>query len=150
MLTSMHIENIAVINAPLYNYRCDSEESLNNKYRDNLREIYQQLHGSILEYLQNWEIPREQYALFYSSVFYAYENVLRNTFSTKCELSRKEKYRYNNKLLKSKPFIESMEKGKIRLHLLYRIAYRSKNYRIIECVNHLVKWKQNLKIEREN
>lgn len=143
-------EDIAVINSPLYNYSCNSDTSLNNVYRDNLREIYQHLHKNIFEYLKKWQIPEEQYALFYSSVFYACENVLRNTFRSECKLSTKEKYCYNNELLRSKLFIESMRKSKICLHLLYRMAYQSKNYRVVQFVDQLVEWKQKLKKERES
>lgn len=119
---------IVVINKPLYNYIRDGKESLDNKYYPNLLEIYRRLNSEIEKYAQKWSLSGVQISKMYSSFFFRLENVLRNTFNKKNKESFRKKLKYNNEILNSNDFQESMKKMEASIHPMYRFAYNSKKY----------------------
>lgn len=132
---------IVVINKPLYNYIRDGKESLDNKYYPNLLEIYRRLNSETEKYAQKWKLSEEQISKMYNSFFFRLEAVLRNTFNENNKSSLRTKLKYNNRILKSSDFRESMDKMNAHIHPFYRFAYKSKNYIFVLFLNLIVKIK---------
>ncbi len=122
--------SILIIDKPLYNYVCNREESLNNKYRDNILEIYQHLNSVCEKYLNKWKVSNEQMNLFYNSVFYSYDRILRNTLKNPI-LSRGQIMNYNNRILRSQEFQLCLSKSTCYINAAYYMAYRLKSYYIV-------------------
>lgn len=132
---------IVVINKPLYDYLRDGKESLDNKYYPNLLEIYRRLNSETEKYAQKWKLSEEQISKMYNSFFFRLEAVLRNTFNENNKSSLRTKLKYNNRILKSSDFRESMDKMNAHIHPFYRFAYKSKNYIFVLFLNLIVKIK---------
>ena len=132
---------IVVINQPLYNYIRNGKESLDNKYYPNLLEIYRRLNSETEKYAQKWKLSEEQISKMYNSFFFRLEAVLRNTFNENNKSSLRTKLKYNNRILKSSDFRESMDKMNAHIHPFYRFAYKSKNYIFVLFLNLIVKIK---------
>lgn len=132
---------IVVINKPLYDYLRDGKESLDNKYYPNLLEIYRRLNSETEKYAQKWELSEEQLSKMYNSFFFRLEAVLRNTFNGNNKSSLRTKLKYNNRILKSSDFRESMDKMNAHIHPFYRFAYKSKKYIFVLFLNLIVKIK---------
>lgn len=132
---------IVVINKPLYDYLRDGKESLDNKYYPNLLEIYRRLNSETEKYAQKWKLSEEQISKMYNSFFFRLEAVLRNTFNENNKSSLRTKLKYNNRILKSSDFRESMDKMNAHIHPFYRFAYKSKNYILVLFLNLIVKIK---------
>ena len=132
---------IAVVNKPLYDYLRDGKESLDNKYYPDLLEIYRRLNSETEKYAQKWKLSEEQISKMYNSFFFRLEAVLRNTFNENNKSSLRTKLKYNNRILKSSDFRESMDKMNAHIHPFYRFAYKSKNYIFVLFLNLIVKIK---------
>lgn len=132
---------IVVINKPLYDYLRDGKESLDNKYYPDLLEIYRRLNSETEKYAQKWKLSEEQISKMYNSFFFRLEAVLRNTFNENNKSSLRTKLKYNNRILKSSDFRESMDKMNAHIHPFYRFAYKSKNYIFVLFLNLIVKIK---------
>ena len=66
------------------------------------------------------------------------ENVLKNTFRIECPLTLKEKYRFNNNVLSSSEFKQALKMSQCYIHPIYRGAYKTRSYRIVQLVDKLV------------
>ena len=132
---------ISVVNKPLYDYLRDGKESLDNKYYPDLLEIYRRLNSETEKYAQKWKLSEEQISKMYNSFFFRLEAVLRNTFNENNKSSLRTKLKYNNRILKSSDFRESMDKMNAHIHPFYRFAYKSKNYIFVLFLNLIVKIK---------
>lgn len=126
---------IVVINKPLYNYLRDGKESLDNKYYPNLLEIYRKLNSETEKYAEKWNLSDNQLSKMYGSFFFRIEAVLRNTFNENNKSSLRTKLKYNNDILKSCDFQESMKKMEAFIHPMYRFAYKSKKYFLVKFVD---------------
>ncbi len=124
----MESKDILVLPAQLYNYVEAGGESLNSRYRKNLLDIYRHLNKTCETFLRKWQVPEDQMKLFDNSVFFMYEKVLRNTFRSP-QMSRKEMYRRNNRLMKSEEFQGVLAKTTCYIHPLYKKAYQIGDYR---------------------
>lgn len=135
---------IVVINKPLYNYLRDGKESLDNKYYSNLLEIYRRLNSEIEQYSEKWNLSDAQISKMYSASFFRLEAVLRNTFNKKNNQSFIKKIKYNNEILKSNDFQESMKKMDTFIHPIYRFAYKKRKYLLVMCLDFLSAYKIHL------
>lgn len=135
---------IVVINQPLYNYIRDGKESLDNKYYPDLLEIYRRLNSETEKYAQKWELSEEQLSKMYNSFFFRLENVLRNTFNKKNKESFRQKLKYNNEILNSNDFQESMKKMDAFIHPLYSFAYKKRKYLLVMCLDFVCAHKKHL------
>lgn len=124
-------QKIMVINKPLYNYIRSNKESLDNRYYPNLFEIYKELFTVLEDKACKWQCDSGQMAKLYNSCFFKYEDVLRNTFSSENKSIKKEKIKYNNNLLKSPEFTTALSKCDYKPNILFRVAYKSKKYRLV-------------------
>lgn len=131
-------KKIKVINKPLYDYIMNGKDSLDNKYYDDLLFIYERLNKEMFFYAEKWNIPNEQYLMLYNFSFYRFENVLKNTFKFENRQSKKQKYQYNRSIMKSKEFKEALNNMSCNLHFLYRWAYKTCSYRIVQIVDKII------------
>lgn len=138
-IDNCHNPEVVVLNKSLYGYYCFSDDSLNHKYRADLKQIYDRLNKKTLFYLQKWGVSSEQLSIFYNSVFYRYEKVLSNTFRKESPLTKREKYQCNNTILSSDEFRQALALSNCYLHPLYRLAYRLARYRLVQMVDSMVK-----------
>lgn len=134
---------IIVLNKELYGYYCTSEESLNCKYRKDLKQVYEILNTETLKFLLKWEIDDQQLKKYYNCVFWRMDKVMKNTFRKECTMSKKQKYEYNNMLLRSEQFRDVMRKKNCYLHPLYKIAYSMSNYHAVQLVDFLANIKNS-------
>ena len=131
---------IVLLNKPLYCYTKDGNTSLDSKYRGNLLEIYQLLHKEMLCYLRKWNVSDEQLSKYYTSVFFALERVLYNTYRTECTMTLHEKRRFNRALLSSPAFQTALKCADCRIHFLYRCAYSAGSWDLVVLLNRLRAW----------
>lgn len=131
-------KKIYITNRCTYYYVRSEKESLDNKYRPNLFDIYKHINDEMLRYITNWNVDSEQLAIFYNAVYYSYEKCLRNTFNPDNSASKKEKYRANNTILKSEEFKESLKKSDCKILLPLKLSYYTGNYRIVESTNNII------------
>lgn len=118
---------IVVINRPCYNYVRGINESLDSKYRADLKKIYEKLDQKIRMYLKKWDVNEENWKIFYNSCFYHYEKILRNTYHKKSDMSIAEKCKFNNSILQSEEFQEILSKRQCYVHPAYLFAYSRKS-----------------------
>ncbi len=133
--------SIAICNKPLYIYTKAENDSLDSKYRADLFEIYNLVNSRILEYLLKWNLPSDQMPKYYSSVFYSLERVLRNTYKPESQMTAKEKRVYNNSVIHSEMFQETLKKSDCNIHPLYRFAYYIGSWGLVRFLNKLVEYK---------
>ena len=55
--------------------------------------------------------------------------------------SKKDKIRYNNSIMKSKEFVQSLNNSDCYINPAYKFAYKSGKYRLVMLVDNLVKMK---------
>ena len=127
-------KNIIVINKELYFYLQNNENSLSKKYYQDMFEIYKKINSVMYQYLNKWNCDKSQFGKYYNSCFFKYEVVLKNTFSNQNNVSNKEKIKNNNKILKSKEFTMAINNMSYKPNILYKLAYLSKNYRIVKII----------------
>jgi len=130
---------IVFLNKCLYGYYCFSSESLNRKYRADLKEIYEELNVKTLGYLEKWDVSKDQMVKQYNCMYYRMDSVLRNTFREENRLSRVQKYKINNAILRGTEFQTILRMANCRIHPLYRLAYILRSYRVVRMVDFLAK-----------
>lgn len=135
---------ILVLNKPLYNYYIENEDSLDRKYRENMLQIYKVLNDELKKYLDVWNVDQDQYTLFYNSVFYSYERILRNTMRSECKKTFIKKIGYNNSILRLNDFQESLKNRNCYVHPLYLTAYKLKNYFLVVILDKCLKLKNKM------
>lgn len=128
---------IIVIDCALYNYMHLSNNSLSNKYYENLLEIYNKLNSIMYKYINKWNCGDEQLKKYYNSCFFKYEVIFKNTFHKENHLCTKQRIQYNNKIIKTKAFFEVYKKMAYKPNILYKFAYFTKNYRMVMLVDKL-------------
>lgn len=135
-------EAIIILNDSLYCYYQMHENSLDRKYRDDLKEIYDIIDSEILRCLQEWNVSDEQIRKYYNNIFYMQEKIMKNTFRKECKMSLISKIKYNNIILKSNKFLTAINNSDCFIHPAYRIAYNHGNYvlvRLLEIINTIKK-----------
>ena len=135
--------SIGVINKTNYVYYDDDPNSLNRKYRPDLRFIYETVDQELKRYLNKWKIiDQNSWHDYYGGVFYHYLKIMDNTFQKQNPASVREKIAYNNAILKSEAFQEAFQKGRISLTPALRRAYESGDYRRVLLAQQIQKTKQ--------
>ena len=139
--------NIVVKNECNYNYVLRREESLDNKYYENLFDIYVMLYTKLYEYMIIFGTDFEKYKLkFYDSYFYMLNRVLKNTFHNKSKKNFIEKIHYNSEIIKSDEFKKCLEMSSLNnISSLYRKAYSSQNYLLVYIYEKLSSIKETLR-----
>lgn len=138
-------EVIVILNKPLYVYHQYSNGSLDSKYRSDLKKLYDILDDRVFQYLHTWNISKHQIKKFYSSIFYSQEKIMKNTFRKECPMTKREKYRYNNMILRSRKFRTAIKEADCYIHPLYRWAYAFRQYAAVQLIDCLVELKNRKK-----
>lgn len=133
--------NIFVMPKKLYSYVRVSDCSLSQKYYPNMFEIYKTINSTMHCFIAKWNCSEEQVKKYFNAYFYSIENVLKNTFSEKNKAAKKDKIRYNNSIMKSKEFVQSLNNSDCYINPAYKFAYKSGKYRLVMLVDNLVKMK---------
>lgn len=120
---------ICVINKANYIYLDSDSDSLNHKYREDLKTIYDNLLDIIWRYMTKWGLT-DDYSVgeYYSTVYYKCVEVLNNTFHPQNRMSYFERLRFNNDILKSKRFVDTLSLMNISIPNRLKNAYQTKNY----------------------
>ena len=134
-------DRVAIIRKPLYNYFCGNENSLDNKYRADLPDIYNRLNEELHDHLIKWGADSRQMVKFCNNRFYQYERIFENTMRNPA-VNRRERIREVNAMLRSREFHEVMEQRTCQVHPLLLKAYRSGNYRNVLLVGEMSRMKR--------
>lgn len=100
------IQYFIIINKPLYNYVRDGKESLDHKYYNNLWQLTNLFLDEINQYCMDCRI--EQGDLFGNIVYYYYLDLFQNTFAKENNISLREKFRYNRKVMRDFHFVNAV------------------------------------------
>jgi len=104
-------EDIIVLNKPLYNYILSDKESLDNRYYEDLFQIYKMLYGELYSFMVLFNTDIKTYEVsFYSSYFFMLMRALQNTFNKENKASFFKKINLNSTILRSKEFKMCIEK----------------------------------------
>lgn len=133
---------IVILNKANYGYFCFSEESLNHRYRSDLKEIYDKLLEVMYQYINSWNVSEEQKRIFFNIKFYMYDSILRNTFHKNNKMSFFNKVAFNNSIMKSEMFQDTFNKSTLTINPLYKKIYMLKRYEVILIVNKLLEMKR--------
>ena len=121
--------DICVINKANYIYLDSDSDSLNHKYREDLKEIYDYLLDTIWQYMAKWGLKDiHSIGEYYSTAYYKNVEVLNNTFHSQNKMSYSDKIRFNNTILRSKRFADSLSMMSITIPNRLKRAYETKNY----------------------
>lgn len=138
-------QDIVFINSKLYLYAKPNNNSLDGKYRPNLKDIYKKLEDEMLFHFKKWNVSQAQFSKYYAYVFNNCVKLLYNNYRPECMLSSKEKLKQNKSILKSKRFKEALSKNCGYINPLYKFAYRISSWRLIQILDKLVKVKEKMR-----
>lgn len=136
---------IVLLNQPLYSYSVSENDSLNRRYRANLKDIYEKLDETTFSYLGKWRVDDDQIAAYYRGVFWHYDHVLHNTYRTENTSSAIEKLRFNRSVMEGEGFHRALKYAASSVHPAYRAAYRMRSWRAVMLLDYLVNTKNNLR-----
>ena len=132
--------NICVINAANYIYLDSDTDSLNNKFREDLKEVNMLILDKISEYTTKWGIAdSESVALFNSIVYYKSVEIMQNTFHKKNKKLYLKKIKYNNEILRSQAFMDALSLMNARIPNRLRRVYQTKNYFWVRIYEKIIK-----------
>lgn len=132
--------SICVINKANYIYQDSDSDSLNHKYRKDLKEIYENLLDTIRQYMDKWGLTDpHSVSEYYSTVYYKFVEVLNNTFHPQNRMSYSEKLRFNNTILRSRRFVDALSMTSITIPNRLKRAYETKNYFWVRAYERIIK-----------
>lgn len=133
-------KKICVINRANYLYYDADSESLNQKYRDNLKDINDRLLDSVWQYIVNWGLTDSfSVAEYNNTVYHKMVEVLKNTFHPQNKMSYSERIRFNNDIIRSERFVDALAKMSITIPNRLRKAYLTQNYFWVRVYERIVK-----------
>ena len=135
---------ICVINKPLYHYMVDGSDNACKKYYADYLRIEECINRGIKTKLDKWNIEKANIGFFYSIAFWGYESALRSTFNSQNTMSKSEKIKYNNSIMRKSEFVEALTNIEKTINPIYRFAYKSRDYRFVLFANSLVKIKNKM------
>lgn len=139
-LDTIPSKGICVINKANYIYLDSDSDSLNHKYRDDLKNIYDYLLDTIAKYMERWGLTDpHSVSEYYTTVYYKYAEVLNNTFHPQNKMPYHKKISYNNGILRSEGFVDALSKMSITIPNRLRRAYRTKNYFRVRVYERIIK-----------
>lgn len=138
-------KKIYISNNCTYNYFRSQKESLDNKFLPDMFEIYKYINSKLKYYIDKWNLDDKQKQIFYNSAYYSYERCLRNTFNNSNKADKKEKYKINDKILRSSEFKAVLEKSDCIKYSLIKFTYRTGKYILVEKINNIISCLHKLK-----
>jgi len=149
-----HVESkkICVINAVTYIYLDSDTDSLNHKYREDLKEIYDNLFDTVWQYTNKWGLTDpDSVAEYNNTVYHKTVEVLNNTFHPQNKMSYSEKIHFNNDVIRSQRFVDALSLMSVTIPDRLRKAYQTKNYfwvRVYERIISVYGWLHGKNKER--
>ncbi len=129
-LDALDCTTIGVVNKTNYIYQNEDQNSLFRRYREDLLPLIDTVEQAIASHLKKWDVTdKTSWQRFYNVVFFDYQSVLNNTFHPQNPMSRREKFAYNDAVLRRERFQEALQKGTFSLLPALRRAYGSGSYR---------------------
>ncbi|MEE0859635.1 MAG: glycosyltransferase family 2 protein [Acutalibacteraceae bacterium] len=138
-------KKIYISNNCTYNYFRSQKESLDNKFLPDMFEIYKYINSKLKYYIDKWNLDDKQKQIFYNSAYYSYERCLRNTFNNSNKADKKEKYKINDKILRSSEFKAVLEKSDCIKYSLIKFTYKTGKYILVEKINNIISCLHKLK-----
>lgn len=137
-------KSICVINKANYLYSDADSESLNLKYRDDLKNINDRLLDAVWQYTNNWGLTDpNSVAEYYNTVYHKIVEVLNITFHPHNKMIYIKKICFNNDILRSERFVDALSLMSITIPNRLRRAYQTKNYlwvRVYERIVFIYGW----------
>lgn len=144
-LSYLHfIDDIYVVNKPLYHYRRYGEESLDNKYHENLFQNYKTLYKEILNTIEIYQKNNEQVVCNY---YTSYLNALLRAMANTCHSNKSfcEKISSNYKIIRSNEFSNCLRYADLTsMNRIYATILKMKNYLLLHALNCLIKAKNSI------
>ncbi len=137
-------KKIVVSNKCTYNYVRMGNESLDNRYYQDMAAIMKRIHEALIGFVKAHEHTQEDIDMIYNAWFYKLEAAMKNTFSKKNKDSFFKKLKYNNGIMQTADFNLAFEKTKTKLGKLYSLAYSSKSYFVVLLTDKLYCLKRKL------
>lgn len=132
--------DLVILKTNLYNYMLSERESLIKKYHANLFEIIKYTFQKIYDCMVLFKSDINSNLGSYYNIYLNYISIaLDNNFRKNSDLNIIDKFRYNNKILKSKEFSEALENANlVGFNQLYLRVLRTKNYMLLYCFKKIV------------
>ena len=128
-MDSVPSKKICVINKANYLYYDTDSDSLNLKYRDDLKNINNRLLDAVWRYINNWGLTdSDSVAEYNNTVYHKTADVLNNTFHSQNKMTYSEKICFNNDIIRSERFVDALSLMSITIPDRLRKAYQTKNY----------------------
>lgn len=139
-LDTVQPTDICIINKANYIYLDSDSDSLNHKYRNDLKEIYDYMLETIDHYMDSWGLTdSHSVSEFNNTVYYKYVEVLNNTFHSQNKMSYRQKLSFNNSVLRNEIFISALDNMSITIPNRLRKAYHTKSYFWVRAYERIVK-----------
>ena len=135
--------NITVVEGQLYFYVNINEESLTKKFHKDLKTAYLFLMSEMENYLVRWNCSTIDMDAFYNYSYFLFESVLENTYHKDSIINNKIKY--NDEIIKSKEFCDTLNRTTCFINPFVRIAYSLQSYRLILFYKRMVESIKKLK-----
>lgn len=140
---------ICIFNKANYIYYDADTDSLNNKYREDLKDINELLLDTIWQYINKWGLKdSDSIANYNNTVYHKTVEVLSNTFHPQNKTAYINKIHFNNAIIRSKRFSDSLSLMSITIPIRLRKAYQTRNYfwvRVYERIISVYGWLKSKK-----
>ena len=122
--------DIVILNKNLYNYVISEENSLSNKYYEDLFSINKRIYSELYYFMkENGNSISKYREEFYSTYLNSILIVFNNTFNKSSNKKFLEKIGYNSKILKSKEYKECLKYSDLsEFNKLYRFIMKRQSY----------------------
>lgn len=139
-LDAVKSKGICIINSANYTYFDNDSVSLSHKYREDLEVINCCVLDKMEHYMTKWGLEdSESIAKYYSIVYFRFVDIMQNTFRKENKISYFKKIKYNNHLLHSERFNNSLSLMGTTIPSHLRKVYQTKNYFWIRIYERLIK-----------
>lgn len=136
-----YIKKFVLINKPYYKYLVESNESLSTKYRSDLLNINIKLIEEIYMKFEEYDVEFELYKRrFFTRSLDLILQGLDNTMRKENDISYCEKFKYNNRVLKSSKFKKLINESDLSIvNIFTRIGFRINSYEFIYYSNRILR-----------
>lgn len=126
-----------IVNKANYLYN-DGGDSLNWGYRPKMYRDYTEINSAIKKHLVKWgAFDGSSRTSYYNTAFYHYTRVLENTFNKNNTQNIIQKIRFNNSVLRTDEFKETLENCSSCPRGIIKAAYRSGHYILVPIVKQI-------------
>ena len=117
-------------------------DSLDNKYRADLYEIYVKTNKMIWDCIKRLKVGSLQEQMFFNIAFVKMQNVLSNTFRKENKKTYIEKIKYNNKILRSPSFRKLLVLRSCYINPIIFKCYKTGRYELVIIFQKIAKIKK--------